>query len=172
MQSKALTSLKLYEISEQYDRIFSELFDEETGEINPEKQAALNALDEAGNRKIISTACVIKNMEAEAKAINDAKNAMALREKRFKAEMEWLEEYLTFNMHKLGLKEISCPYFKISLRESAAVDPDIDMDALPEKFKRVKTEIDPNKRDILAALKAGEEVPGAKLKTNLNLTIK
>ena len=164
-------SLKLYEITEAYEQLFSELFDPETGEINPEKQAALQALEEVGERKIIATASYIKNLEAEAEAIAKAKEAMSKREKRFKAEMEWFEDYLKFNMDKQGIKKITCPYFEISLSQSQAVD-EVDMDALPEKFKRVKLEVSPNKKDILAALKAGEVVAGAKLKTNLNLRIK
>lgn len=165
-------SLKLYEITEAYERLFTELFDEETGEIRPDKQAELQALDEAGQKKIISTASYIKNLEAEAAAISAAKDAMSKREKRFKAQMEYFEDYLKFNMSRQGVKKISCPYFEISLTESQAVDDAVDMDALPEKFKRVKTEVSPNKAELLRALKAGEEIPGAKLKTNLNLRIK
>lgn len=62
-----------------------------------------------------------------------------------------------------GMTKISCPLFTITLakgRESVVVD---DENSIPDDLMRVKTEIAPDKTAIAAKLKAGEEVPGARL---------
>lgn len=168
-----MNQLKLYEIPKQYEQIFNNLYDEETGEIIETVQHQLNALDALRDQKCVALASVIKNLQAEAQAIKDAKDSMALREKRHKAKIEYLESYLTDNMQACGITELSHPALgKIKLKESQAVDDDIDHNLLPKKYIEIVTETKILKGEIRKALMAGEKIPGAKLKTNLNLSIK
>jgi hypothetical protein len=167
-----MNQLKLYEISNQYEHIFNNLYDEETGEILETVQKQLNALDAVRDKKCVAVAAFIKNMEAERDAIKTAKENMATREKRYKNRIEYLEHYLKDNMQLCGITKLSHPEFEIKLKESQAVDDDIDLLLLPTKYQETVTETKVLKAEIRKALMNGEKIPGAKLKTNLNLSIK
>lgn len=60
---------------------------------------------------------------------------------------------------------------KIRLVETKKVSDDIDFEQLPSEYKDVKITVSPKKRDILKELKAGHEIPGAKLETNTNIRL-
>ena len=63
--------------------------------------------------------------------------------------------------------------FRIRLRQNPeAVELDGSLPAMPEEFWRTRTTREPDKPAILAALKAGQDVPGARLVRRLRLEIK
>jgi hypothetical protein len=70
---------------------------------------------------------------------------------------------------KTGVKRYETPLFKLSTRRSQAVEI-VDETELPDAFWVVKKEV--GKAAISAALKEGEEVPGAFLKENYSVQIK
>jgi len=70
-----------------------------------------------------------------------------------------------------GIEKIESPLFKISLRRSEAVEVDV-VEALPTAFQNVKNVITPDKIAIKEAIKKGENVFGARLVENFNLSIK
>lgn len=163
---------KLYEIADQYEQVFNEAIDPETGEIDENKMLMLDDIKADANEKGIAVASRIRNLMAEHNAIKEARTSMAAREKTLAREMEFLEGYLQRNMERCRIQKISCPWFVISLRKcNPSVDDDtLDMAQLPEQYIRVKRE--PNKVDILRDIKAGIHVPGASLKQNNSISIK
>lgn len=64
------------------------------------------------------------------------------------------------------------PFVKLSWRKSEAVVFEGAAELLPEKFQRVKTTVDADKKAIKAAIESGEEVSGAKIETRHSLQIK
>jgi uncharacterized small protein (DUF1192 family) len=76
-----------------------------------------------------------------------------------------LKEYLRVNMERTEISKIQCDLFSITLRKGSPVVNVIDESALPDDYVTVKTVVSPDKRAIGAALKAGEEIPGAELVT-------
>ena len=76
---------------------------------------------------------------------------------------ESIREYLRFNMAETGISKIACPLFTISLVKGRPMAVIEDDRSVPDKFKVTKTTVTISKKDLLDALKAGEEVPGAKL---------
>lgn len=124
--------------------------------------------------KAVAIASYIKNMDAERDAINTAKKAMTEREKRYKKYCDDLQGYLLSSMERRGFTSIKCPYFEIKIKKCPlSVDDDkIDMDLLPDEYKRVKTEVSPDKIKILSEMKEGVVIPGAALKQNMTLSIR
>ena len=84
-----------------------------------------------------------------------------------------LENLLIDVLTKLepGQTRFELPRYRISARSSASVEI-TDEDLIPEDMLRVKTTTAPDKTLIKQAIKAGQEIPGAQLKTNTNWTIK
>ena len=72
-------------------------------------------------------------------------------------------------MQEFGVVELKGKTIKLSFRKSESVEID-DIDALDDRFKRIK--IEPDKTAIKTALKIGEKVEGARLVENQNLQIK
>lgn len=69
-------------------------------------------------------------------------------------------------------EKMETDFVTLSWRKSEAVVVDGAPELLPEKYQRVKITVDADKTAIKAAIKAGEDVPGARLEMRQNLQIK
>jgi hypothetical protein len=163
--------MNLYQINSEYEQILNQLYDDD-GMINENAMVQLEQNELVMEKKAIAIACYIKNMDAEREAIEQAKKAMAEREKRFKKRIEYLEDYLLSGMEKRGINHISCAYFDIKLKKCPPSVDIIDEDLLPEEYKRVKIETLPDKIKIKEEMQMGVVIPGASLKTGMRLDIR
>lgn len=164
--------MKLFEIANEYQSILSETFDMDTGEIN---ELALSKLDELKSdikEKGIAVASYIKNIDAERKAIEDAKKAMAEREARLNNRVNYLTTYLQSNMERCGINEISCPYFVVKLKKCPLSVDVIDENVIPDDYKKSKQVISVDKIKLKEEILAGVVIPGAALKQNVRLEIR
>lgn len=164
--------MKLFEIANQYESLLEQSFDTETGEVN---ELAMAKLDEVTNdikEKGIAIASFIKNIDAERKAIEDAKKAMAEREARLDRRVTYLTTYLQSNMERCEINEISCPYFVIKLKKCPLSVDILDETAIPDDYKRVKEVVSVDKIKLKEEILAGVIVPGASLKQNMRLEIR
>ena len=76
-------------------------------------------------------------------------------------------------MRKLEKPSLSIGVHKASIRKGVQVADIINSELIPDEFITVTTTMAADKKAVLKALKAGEEVKGAELKTNPNtITIK
>lgn len=164
--------MKLYEIDsailEVIENDFS--FDEDTGEVYFTTDD-LNALDMARNEKLEGCLLFIKNYESEAAAIKAEITALQARMKRKQAAADRLREYVLFSMENMHDKtfETSKAYARVGYYQRVDVE---DMDALPREYVREKVTASPDKTAIKKAIKAGEEVKGARLVSYPSLTVK
>ena len=163
--------MKLYEITAEYASILHELY-EEDGTLNPQALAKLEDNEIAMEKKAIAIASFIKNMDAERHAIDEAKKAMTEREKRFKKRIDDLEDYLLVNMERRGINHISCAYFDIKVKKCPPSVDIYDEIALPDEYKRTKTEIVADKIKMKDEMIAGVVIPGANLKNKMRLEIR
>lgn len=163
--------MNLYQISNEYQEILEELYDDE-GNVNQTALVKLEQNEVAMEKKAIAIASFIKNLEAEREAIKQAKQDMAEREKRNKKREDELTGYLLSNMERRGVNKISCPYFQIKLKKCPPSVNIVDATLLPDEYKRIKTEVSPDKLKMLAEMKVGVIIPGAALQQNLTLEIR
>lgn len=140
--------------------------DPETGEID---EARWDALTMERDEKVERILLLMKNKTAMAKAIKDERDAFDARYKSLTAEIDRLRNWITVTVLKGENFETS--KVKASWRRTKAVEI-LDEEVLPDKWCTFKVERKPNKADIKDALILGEDVPGAVLKENLNLTVK
>ncbi|MBU6956094.1 siphovirus Gp157 family protein [Hahella sp. HN01] len=140
------------------------------------KQAVVDTLDAIEGEfqdKAVSVAHFIRNLEPDIKAVDTEIKRLQARKKTLENRQEQVTDYLRENMERTGIKNISCPLFSISYvkgRETAAIE---DESALPDEYVDVKTEVKPNKASITKALKAGVNIPGARLEhTKSSIRIK
>jgi len=170
--------LSLYHLTEEYQTLLSQLYDYETGEVNKEIEAKVNALIPEVETKCIAVAHWIKKLEAERREIEYIKSEIQLREEAYNKEVSKWQEYLKYNMEKQQITNISCPYFTLKIKKNPYSTTIIDEFQLPSKFIRtkeiIKVETKPDKEAIKEeVLRTGKQISGALVeqKTKLEISV-
>jgi hypothetical protein len=162
-------SLKLYELSADYLDALDALAEVE--DLPPEAIAdTLEGLVGAWQDKALNVARYVRNLEAEAFAIEEAKKRMDARAKATADQAARLKAYLEVELKRTGLKP-KAPDLALRLQnnpQSVAID---DAALIPEEYRRTETLTTLLKAEIAAALKAGEPIPGARLVRSQRLVI-
>lgn len=165
-------STPLYELV-RYQRELEALAD--SGEIPPEQIAETLELIKGDVRdKAVNVAAFTRNLEASASAIREAANAMKARAERLEKRAESIRQYLLFQLQVASILRIECPWFTLAVRKnppSVSID---DESKIPEEYliQPLPPPKRPDKPSIARALKAGEDVPGARLIDSDRLEIK
>lgn len=159
--------MTLYDIDAQMYKAFDAAIDAETGEIIDEKALYLfESLQLDRNKKIENTACLIKNIKADAEALKTEAAKLTARQRAAENRAKWLQSYLEQIMNGEKFKSSKAVITYMTYK-SVQVD---DLDSIPDEFKRVK--IEPNKVDIKEAIKDGKDVPGASLVSKTSMVVK
>ena len=137
----------------------------ETGEIMTAE--ALDQLQMERSAKIKNIALMIKNLRAEGKACGDEAEVFQKRSKSAYNRADWLEEYLG---NILDGEKVKDTEFMTVYRKSKAVNI-TDEKKIPSQYLVQKAPTI-SKSEIMKALKAGEEVPGAVLVERNKMHIK
>ena len=147
----------------------------EQGDLDPQLIVdTLESLDGELNDKAVAVAQFSRNIEATAAAVREAGKAMLDRAARLEKRAESIRNYLLFQMEFAQVSKIECPWFTIAIRKNPPAVIIDDEAAVPDQFK-VTPEPPaprPDKALIRDALKAGEDVPGARLVQSERLEIK
>lgn len=140
--------------------------DTEDGEILNLQQ--FEALQMERGQKIEGMCCYIKNLMAEAVAYEAEEKRMRERRAAKEREIDRCKGYLAGVLYG---EKFETPRCKISWRKSEICNV-LNIDAVPDEFKRTKVTIDADKTAIKKAIKGGTEVPGAEVIQKLNMTLK
>jgi len=124
--------------------------------------------------KAQNVAYFARNLEATAAAIKQAEAEMAARRKSLENRAEGLRQYIFTSMKVAGIQQIECPHFRLSIKNNPGSVDIYEPDLVPAEFM-VQPDTPPpaaNKKAIGEAIKAGREVPGARLTKGQRLEIK
>ena len=156
--------MTLYEINEQIQKAIELGFNPETGEILDE--SALEQLQLDRDEKIENICLFIKDLKAEAAALDAEKKNLDARASVAKKKSDSLSRYLQAMLDGEKFKTARC---SISYRKTSAVIVD-DENELPELCIRIRKE--PNKTAIKDYINAGVSVPGAHIEDRQSMIIK
>lgn len=106
----------------------------------------------------------VRELEAYEKAIGEEVATLKKRAERFKEQAETLRASMSNAMQEIGLKKCERATFTASIAKGRAGCEIVSEADLPVRFLVEKTEVKPDKKAILEALVAGQDVPGAVLK--------
>ena len=159
--------MRLYEIANEYQRF---LFEVEQGNI-PEEAIAdtLEGIEGELTVKVDNIACLIKNTNAEVKALADEERALRERRRAKSNMVDRLKNYLVDALTDADIKKVEGTRAVVSIRNSKSVEIDEDAE-LADEYLRIKTE--PNKTAIKDALQGGVKVDGARIVTSQGAVIK
>ena len=164
----------IYQIDSQiYDLLTlpeSEIVDED-GVVIRDVWKELEALQGERTDKLINSMRVAQEMDETAKALDEEIARLTVRQKYFEARAKKIREHVAISMSNANEKRVENSTARITLTRSKEVKI-IDETELPLQFLRTKTTVKADKKAIGEKLKAGEEVPGARLVENLNVRLK
>jgi hypothetical protein len=163
----------LYELTAQYREALAVLTDNDELPVEVIRDT-LESLSGSIELKSTNVAKFVLGLEAEAAAIEAAAEAIHQRGVRRKKRAESIRAYLLLNLQTSGISRVECPEFTIAIRKNPpAVEMD-DFAVVPERymFTPEPPAPRPDKKLLAAALKAGEQIPGAWLKQGEHLSIK
>ena len=154
---------------------FISLMEENGGEVNDELLEELAIRRDNWQHKAEAYAKFILKLESEADAAAaEIKRIQAIKKAKENTVARLKETLLNALMifeqeDAKGIRRFETPLCKLSTRKSQSVEV-LDEQELPDAFWVVKREV--SKTAISAAIKEGEQVPGAQLKENLSLQIR
>lgn len=159
---------KLYKLTQNYNNLL-ELVD------NPDVptemlEESLNSIDDEIDTKAENIAKVIKSIESDIAGLKGEEKRLADRRKSLEGRIDNLKEYVEGSMRAVGKEKIRGKVFTLGIQKNAPSVDIIDEDVIPEQYFITKKEL--SKKDILVALKKGEEVPGAAVKQTESLRIR
>lgn len=170
-----MNSIALYQLTGQYQALMHQLdgmdLDAQTIADTIEASGLTDALqDKAQGIEMVARAAVqyVPALDAEIARLQALK---AARER----VAQGLRDYLKKNMEAAEIEKIECPFFKITIAKNPPAVDVFDPLSLPS-FYMVTPEpkppvAAPDKKAIAAAIKAGQEVPGARLVQGTRLKI-
>lgn len=158
----------LYELSKDYEELQAMLEVAETDEDMEAIQNTLDMLDCSIDEKIENTAMFIHNIKGDIQAFKDEAKRMQAKAKTLENMTERLKSNIDHVMKKNQLTEKKVGLFKCYYKKSETVEID-NLDALPDEFRKVTIAAD--KVAIKKAIKAEQEVAGARIETHMNLQI-
>jgi hypothetical protein len=113
----------------------------------------------------------LSEIDAHVDGIRAAGAKLAARSNRLQIQAERLTASLLLAMDTVGLKKLERPAATLSIAKVPDKAVITSEESLPSSFLVEKTEIKPDKKAILAALKEGQTIPGAEL-SNGGVTLK
>jgi hypothetical protein len=162
--------MKLYEIGKAYldvlENVLSEDVDEEQRADIEEQMTGM--LED----KLAAVAAHIKNTEAEAAAIKTAIDAMQARLKSKNNSVNFLKQYMIDWMTRTDHTAFETPQFAVKVKAKPPAVQVNNEELIPGPYIVTKTVTSVNKKDILADLKSGKEIPGCELYQGKRLDIK
>lgn len=130
----------------------------------------LTDLHQERERKILSLACLLKEIDAEGDAAMVVAKAATARAKAIQNRADRLRQFIENNLD-VGEK-MKDDRASIGWRKSEAVELEVEPEQLPEPYRKSVTTVSADKTAIKEAIKGGQEVAGAKLVSRMNLQVK
>lgn len=161
----------LYLLADEYRADLAKLAD-----LDLDPQTLADTLESLGGElqtKAQNVALFVRGLEAEAAAVKQWAKDATDRAKALEARAERIRDYLAASLESCGIEKVEGPGVSIGWRKSSAVVIDCP-ELLPAEFTRQKPPppLEPDKAAIAAAIKAGNEVPGAHVEQRRSLQIR
>lgn len=163
----------LYKIAQEYMETYHNLYGDE--ELSEEViRDTLSGIQSELQDKALNIVALIKNMQADSRAMKDAESSISERRKRLEKRTENLENYLLVNLQAANIdKPIESAEHYVAIKKnpfsvliaSGAIIPDEYMRIVPEEKQ-------PDKTLLKQAINNNKIIEGVSLVQNIKLYIK
>jgi hypothetical protein len=159
--------MKLYEYTQDYLHLL-EISEELDQDVLID---TLDSIVESVEEKAENIAKMIRTFEAEVKVIKAEEERLAAKRKTHENKVIYLKKYLFEQLEAMGIQKIKRPLFTISIQNNPPSVDVINPDEIPSHLWNHPEPVLDKKR-ILSLLKAGDEIPGAAMRTSRGLRIR
>lgn len=163
-----MQGMTLFEMSSTAKQLYELL---ESGDID--EQILLDTMESIGaSAKLEDYVHVTKSFEAEI-AMYDAEIKRLTENKRIlQNRIEYMKSKMIEFMQATGQKTANAGTFKLTMRENKSCEVE-NIDMIPIEYMReIPAKLEPDKKAMLQAMKNGEKISGASLKTSYSVTAK
>lgn len=167
-----MTGLSLYEIAHEFRQMVERLM-----QTDADAQTVADTIEGEAyplEVKAKNVAYAIRTLIANAEAIEAAQDEMEKRRKAMENRAASIKRYLLECMEMAGVQKIDCPHFSIKIANNPPAVVIDDDRQIPASFI-IEPEAPPpypDKKAIAEALKAGQDVPGARLTRGKRIDIR
>lgn len=158
--------MNLYDLTENWQKVYDMDLDEETW------FDTLTSIDEAIEDKAENIAKLIRSLDADVEAYSNEIKRLSDRKRVAENKIKSVKAYLQSNMEQLGKEKFKTELFSFGIQNNPAGVDITNEKAIPVEFITVETVKKVDKRELIKALKAGEEITGAELKQTRSLRIR
>ena len=159
--------MRLYDLTEQYQDILDLLRDEPDSE---ELQAMLEGLEGAIEEKVENIVKVAKTLEYEAKAVGEEIKRLQERKTSIENNRKRLLENAQDLLDRAGLQKLQGQLFTVWIQNSPPSVNVLDEKLIPERFYKFTPSL--QKKEVIEAIKNGEEVPGVEIVQGRGLRVR
>lgn len=151
--------MKLHEMSKDYIGFLeSDMEGEQLAE-------CLDSIEDSFDNKANNIVKLVSSLNVDVEGIDKELKRLQAMKKAITNNQERLKEYLRYNMELTGINKIKHSLFSITLGKPTVTAEIVDIDFLPDNFVSTDVVMKADKKEILKALKNGEDIPGAVLST-------
>lgn len=151
--------MKLHEMSKDYIGFLeSDMEGEQLTE-------CLDSIEDSFDNKANNIVKLVSSLSVDVEGIDKELKRLQAMKKAITNNQERLKEYLRYNMELTGINKIKHSLFSITLGKPTVTAEIVDIDFLPDNFVSTDVVMKADKKEILKALKNGEDIPGAVLST-------
>ena len=163
--------MNLYQMTGNYQQALAGL--EDSGIDEQTIADTLEGLEGEILDKSKNVAAYFLNLDSDIEQLKEAEAKIKARRITKEKHVKRLKDYLLDNMITNEISKIECPEFKITIRKAVASVEVIDQDLISPEFIKTKTTESVDKMALKKALKAGDNIKGARLSYgNPSLSIK
>ena len=155
--------MKLYDIAEIYENL--ENIDDEVA-----VATAMDGVEAALEEKLESTAKVIRNLEAEADALEAEEKRLKARKTAVRNRIADIKGYVQENLEAMGKNKVTSGIFKWSIQANAPSVNILDESLIPDAYWKIERK--PMKTEIKKAIEAGELTEGVELVRTKSLRLR
>lgn len=157
--------MNLYELTQNYLQVL------EMAEAGEDLADTLESLEDAIEVKAENTAKVIKQLEANAEMLANEAKRLSERKSAIENNVRNLKSYLQDQLDKCGKSKIKGEIFTVAIQNNPQSVEVLDESKIPAAyFIQQAPKLD--RKELLAHLKAGEEIAGVAIKQTQSLRIR
>lgn len=155
--------MKLYDIAEIYENL--ENIDDEVA-----VATAMDGVEAALEEKLESTAKVIRNLEAEAEALEAEEKRLKARKTAVRNRIADIKGYVKENLEAMGKDKVEAGIFKWSLQNSPPKLVVTDETIIPLKFFEIERTL--MKNELKRVILSGRNINGAEIVREKHLRLR
>lgn len=167
-----MTAISLYELKGEWLTLARKLSDLDLDPQTIADTIEASDVQTALEEKVQGYELVARTLEAPRSAIQAEIKRLQALDKTIAARSEALRSRVHRTLNELGITKVSCPLFEIRRQKNPAALDVFEEGLVPERFWHVPSDKVLDKAALKDALKAGEDIPGARLTQSEILRIK